>query len=352
MSSIGTQYDQFGLPIYSRVAPHMPQDGQPHDKFDLPVGTCAIPTEEEAKLDQLIAEMDADPLHGAIRIAVTPAQIAAAFEYETLDNDVPRMTTRLFGAVRMLGSFVEGGLALSLAVTPEPTMLTKIAAGGIGLYAADQYQTGFYEMWNGRYEGSYLSYGMASGARALGASKTMADGIGMASEMIVPIGAAAYLNALRLAAVKAGRFSLAIHEGVPGTAGGGHTLLKHVGKSADYLSDRWRDALRVLANNSNKPPAYAYSSFRSVAEAEKYISQGLRMAREDIQAWAKTAPANAKKGFNVDFGSEIVGWGVLGRDVSTATTTIMGRFTKIRIVIKKTPYNGKLMFILTCYPVL
>ena len=338
--ALSQMYDQFGLPL-----------PQAYDQFGLPVGSCEIPSADEQKWNQLVDEMDADPLHGALKIAVTPAQIAAAFEHETLDNDAPRMTTRLFGAVRMLGAFVEGSAAAALAAAPEPTMLTKVASVGVGLYAADQFATSLDEMWTGRYQGSNLSRGVAAGARALGANNTTADGIGIASEMIVPIGATAYLRALRLAAVKAGRFSIAIHEAPVPPGPGGHTILKHVGKDADYLVQRWRDALALFSRSPRRRPAYAYSSFRSVGEAEKFISQGLVKKRAEIEAWAKTAPVGAKKPFDVDFGAEIVGWGVAGRDVSTADKIVMARFTKIRIVIKKEPFNGKLMFILSCFPI-
>ena len=339
--ALAQTYDQFGLPTQTQP--------QTYDQFGLPVGSCDMPTAEDAKFAQLVAEMDADPNHGAIKIVVTPAQMAAVFEHETLDNDAPRMTTRLFGAVRMLGSFVEFGAAGALAAAPEPTLLTKAASVGVGLYATDQFVTAADEMWTGRYKGSLMSQGVAAGARALGANDSTAEGIGMVSEMIVPIGATAYLGAIRLAAVKAGRFSLAIHEGP--SPPGGHTIARHVAKHQDYLSDRWKAAFAKYLADPHKKPARAYTSFRSISEAEKFISQALRMKRAEIEAWAKTAPMGKTQGFVADFGTEIVGWGVRGRDVSDATRTIFGKFTKVRIVVKKEAYNGKLMFLLTCYPV-
>ena len=338
-------YDQFGLPI--GIGQTRPQT---YDQFGLPVGSCEIPTAEDVKLAQLIAEMAADPNHGAIKIVVTPAQMAAVFEHETLTNDEPRMTTRLFGAVRMLGSFVEGGAAVALAAAPEPTLVTKAASIGVAMYAADQFTTAAGEMWTGRYKGSLMSQGVAAGAKALGATDTTAETIGMASEMIVPVGAAAYLGAIRLAAVKAGRFSLALHEGP--SPPGGHTIARHVGKDRQFLESRLLKAVRVFEQNSNIKVPKSFSTFFSMEEAEKFISQALRAKRAEIEAWAKTAPAGKTQPFIVDFGNEVVGWGLLARGWTNDVPIIYRTFTKLRIVMKKETYNGMLYFILTCYPVL
>jgi len=102
------QYDQFGLPVFGG--------------FDLPVPEPAA----DPELDQAIAEILEGKIDGSIDIVMTPTQMAAVFEHETLENDQPRLTTRLLGGLRGLGCVLEGGTAIGLGLVPEPTFATKL----------------------------------------------------------------------------------------------------------------------------------------------------------------------------------------------------------------------------------
>lgn len=77
-----------------------------------------------------------------------------------------------------------------------------------------------------------------SAARELGADEDTALNIGMTVDIAVPLGFAAAIGAVRVAAIKAGRIKLIQHESVTGLKPGGHTLANHVGKlTVSYLPD-------------------------------------------------------------------------------------------------------------------
>ena len=207
-------------------------------------------------------------------------------------------------------------------------------------------------MWTGRNVKPFLNQGVTITARALGASPQTADNFGMASEIVVGLGLGGWAGALRLSAVRAGRISLIAHEAAPGTIRpGGHTISKHVAKDLPYLEERLLKAARIFAQNSNKKIPKTFSTFFSLEEAEKFISQALRAKRAEIEIWAKTAPAGMKKIIDFEFGTR-VGWGIFGRGWTPDVAVRFTELTKIQIVLKKETYNGMAYYILTCYPIL
>jgi len=321
------QYDIYGLPIL----------GTPN-AANLKSASCLA---DEADDERFLADLLAGKNPCAIDSILTPVQLAAVFEHETVDES-GSFAIRLLGAVRMMFAIGEIGGGLVLAGTPEPTLLTKVASAGVLAYSVDQFQTAWGEMETGIYRGSLLNNSAIAGARSLGASQQTAEGVGIVVEGVVPIGLTAYLNAVRLAAVRAGRINLAMHEKIPGQPGGGHTLEKHVFKDEAYLKGRVAHFRAQLAAD---PAAYvpdALTSFINRETAEIYISKALRRYRYEIEDWARTAAPN--KTFRRTYDAKTaIGFGIV---LKTEENMVM---TKVTIRIKKTPFNGMPYFLLTAF---
>ena len=99
----------------------------------------------------------------------------------------------------------------------------------------------------------------------------------MTVDIAVPFAVAGWVGAVRVASIRAGRISLVQHEAQTGSRLGGHTILKHVGKTEAQLR------ARLAAERDIK----AASSFTTLGQAERAISSGLRANAALIQAWAK-----------------------------------------------------------------
>ncbi|QND52569.1 hypothetical protein HB779_12145 [Phyllobacterium sp. 628] len=280
-------------------------------------------------------EDDADV---GITIILSAVQMAAVIERETIEQD-GTIGNRLIGGLRILGCVVEATGAAALFAAPEPTMVTKVGGGLLLAYAADQGSTGLRQVWTGRDERSLLSSGASSLARQMGASPSTADNVGMAAEIVVPLGTAALVGALRASAVRAGRISLAQHEAAAGSRLGGHTIDLHVGKTEGFLRQRIIDT----ATRRNAPAAI--SSFTDFATAETHISRALQVNKQIIANWATTASPGAKMVLNFNAGTTV------GRGVVRATGQYVP-MSGMRVVLKKETYNGLTHFILTAYPAL
>jgi hypothetical protein len=111
-------------------------------------------------------------------------------------------------------------------------------------------------------------------AQLLGVDKETAERIGD--------GVAGALVAARVAAIRAGRISLAAHE-----AQGGHTIARHVGRTETELRAR-------LASQKSIPAA---STFQTLAQAEHAVTKGLQANRVAIAQWARTVAPGAKQAF-------------------------------------------------------
>lgn len=142
----------------------------------------------------------------------------------------------------------------------------------------------------------------------------------------------AWLGAARLAAVRGGRIALAEHEAQAGSRVGGHTILKHVGKTEAELRARLAAELRVPAA----------STFTNLRVAEESISKVLQVESATIKAWAQGANPRRLE-LTRDLGKAI-GMGVVRR------TNQLVKMSKVRVVLKFETYNGMPYYILTAFP--
>ncbi|MQX37319.1 RNase A-like domain-containing protein [Roseospira navarrensis] len=271
-----------------------------------------------------------------LTIAVSAIQLAAILDGQTVDAGTS-LSNRLMGGLRMLGCALEGAAAIGLSIAPEPTLSTKVLAGVLGAAAADQCQTGVRQIWTGRDIRSLTDQGAARAAELLGASQGTARNIGLAAEILVPLGPALIAGAVRVGAVRAGRISLARHEARDGIIGGGHTIARHVGLTEQQLRQR------LAATASYRRPPSRVSTFSTLEIAEDAISRGLRANKPQIQEWSRRARPGDQAKFLFDVRNK-VGYGI-NRDGGEVL-----EMTKIRIVLKKEEYNGMQHFILTSFP--
>lgn len=271
-----------------------------------------------------------------VRIALSAAQLAAVLERETLEPD-GTLGNRLIGGLRLLGCAGEFTVAGALLLTPEPTMLTKVGGVGLALHASDQCATGASQIWTGRDTRSLTERTASRLARELGASPEVAGHVGMAVEILVPIGGAALAGAVRTGAIRAGRISLLRHEAAEGSRVGGHTIARHVGRTEAQLR------ARLLETATARRPLAMVSTFDDLATAERAISQALQVHKQRIFAWAQAAGRDNLV-IDLDVGRAV------GSGIRRATGQLE-RLSKIKIVLRKETYNGMPHFILTSYPI-
>ncbi|MDR1967945.1 MAG: hypothetical protein LBQ32_04515, partial [Burkholderiaceae bacterium] len=91
----------------------------------------------------------ADDDENGLQIVLSPVQLAAILEGETVDEQ-STVSNRLLGALTVVGGAIELVGSAGLLLTPEPTMVTK--AGGVVLAAhgSDTLSTGIQQVWTGR----------------------------------------------------------------------------------------------------------------------------------------------------------------------------------------------------------
>lgn len=262
-----------------------------------------------------------------LTLVLTPPQLAAVLANGTLEE--PSVSNRAWGSAAAIFGALEvfGGGALLLI--PEPTMLTKLSGGALGLHGMDTFQAGVRQAWTGRRTDTLTSDGTTTLAQLLGVDEDTAKRIGHGVDIVVPLFVAGALAAARIAAVRAGKISLAGHE-----AQGGHTIAKHVGQTEAQLR------ARLVA----QPKIPTASSFETLAQAERVVSGGLHANRTAIAQWAETAAPNAKRAFDWTASGKI-GHGVIR---ATGQLTPM---SKVRIVLQKKAFQGKLYYILTAFPI-
>lgn len=275
-----------------------------------------------------------DYIEKEMTVVLSAVQLAAIFAGETV-SETATITNRLLGAVRLIGGVVELIGAGALCSVPEPTLLSKAGCVIVGVHGADTFTTGFQQVRHGTPHLSLTERTASSAAKAFGADMDTAATVGLVVDIAVPISFAGVLSAFRIGSIRAGRIYLSAHEAQVGSGVGGHTIVKHVAKSEEYLRAR-------LARELTIPAA---GSFSTVDVAERAISKAVLAKAKDIQDWARTAtPSSRPKAFEYAVGSE-VGYGVV------RASNQMIQMTKIRIVFKFAVYNGMPYYILTSYPI-
>ena len=213
-------------------------------------------------------------------------------------------------------------------------MATKAGGVVLGAHGADSASSGFWQMWTGSEQKTLTEQGAAELARRLGADAATAGKIGVGVDIAVPLVVTLGIGAARLAAVRTGRIVLAEHEAMVGSRVGGHTILKHVGKTEAELR------ARLLAQRG-MPVA---STFKSLEVAEKTLYQAIRANAPAIEQWARYAAPGAKQAFYYTSRSGPVGQGVV-----RATNQFI-ELSRVRFVLKMEQYRGKLYYILTAFP--
>lgn len=267
-----------------------------------------------------------------LTIAISPVQLAAILSGQTINEGETR-TNRLWGGLTLIGGSLEMVGAAALLLAPEPTMATKVGGAALAVHGSDTVSTGFWQLWTGQPQRTLTDQAAAALARRLGADPATADKIGTGVDIAVPIVVTLGVGAARIAAVRYGRISLAEHEAAAGSRLGGHTILKHIGKTEPELR------ARLLAQRGIP----AASTFKSLEVAERTLYEAMRANRAAIEAWARTAAPGAKQAFFYT-AKESVGQGVV-----RATNTLV-QMNKVRFVLKMEQYNGKLFYILTAFP--
>jgi Bacterial CdiA-CT RNAse A domain len=267
-------------------------------------------------------------------VALTPVQLSLIFDGREVSSG-QMLTTRLWGGAKALFGVIELIGAGALLVAPDPTLLTKAGAVGLGGYGIDSLQSGARQLWSGQ-ETETLTYHAAVGtALGLGASEEAAEQIGRGFDIAVPVTLSLGLGALKIAAIRGGRVALIEHEALAGSKIGGHTILKHVAKTDAELFAR-------LAQTQKGGPKIV-STFASLEAAERAVYQTLRANRAQIAKWAHTASPGATQAFEL----QIAG---VGRGAVRSTGNVV-TLNAVRMVMKKEAYNGKLYYILTSFPI-
>ena len=194
-----------------------------------------------------------------LEIVLTPLQFAAILENDSIEES-SSWTNRFWGAATVVGGALEitGGAVLLL--TPEPTMITKLAGGTLTVHGADTTATGIMQVISGRTHTTLTSQAVTAAAEVLGADPQTAANVGFAVDIAVPL-IAGFAGAARAIAIRRGAVSLAAEE-----AAGGHTIARHVGRTEAQLRAR-------LAQQANIPAA---STFKTLQEAERAVAAALR----------------------------------------------------------------------------
>jgi hypothetical protein len=165
------------------------------------------------------------------------------------------------------------------------------------------------------------------------ADPQMADNIGLSRDIAVPFGLAGMIKAVRVSSITMGRIELMRHEATAANPRlGGHTILKHVGKTEAELRER----LRL------EPKRKVVSSFYSLQAAEFAISNVMRAEASRITAWARSTSNRTPLVLNRGVSGSI-GYGIVRK------TDQLVQMNEVVVVLKYERYNGMPYYILTAY---
>ena len=268
-----------------------------------------------------------DVIDDGMEIVLTPVQMAAIFENGTIESE-GTLGNRLWGGLSIIGGALEMVGAGAMLLTPEPTMVTKVGGGALGLHGLDTAGAGIRQVISGKSESTYTAEGAKAAAMALGADEKTAGQIGMGVDLGVPL-LLGLFGAVRVVAIRKGAISLAAEE-----AAGGHTILKHVGQTEVQLKAR-------LAAEYWVPTA---STFHTLQDAQTIVAQALRANKATIISWAKSAQVGDRTRVVFNAG-HVVGSGV------TRSSNALVHMTRVRVVLKKVATPDRVYFVLTAFPI-
>ncbi len=262
-----------------------------------------------------------------LKVVLTPIQLAAILQGEPIGAHEILMN-RLWGGAKIVAGASELIVGSTFLLTPEPTLLTKAAGGVLLVHGTDTFASGIREAWSGESNKTLTQQAGEQIAYGVGATPKQAERTGIVLDVAVPLLGAAATTAARITSIRAGRIALAEHEAL-----GGHTILKHVGKTEGELRTR------LLA----EPGLPAASSFSSLRTAESVISEALKAEGTSIRAWAATGQRGR---YRMIFpAGRSVGYGVV------RATDKLVEMHKVRCVLQATQQSGKLYFVLTAFPI-
>lgn len=269
-----------------------------------------------------------------LKIALSPVQMAAVLSDKSI-SEGETLSNRLYGGLGLAGGVVEMFGAGAMCVVPEPTMLTKAGCVFVGTHGLDTIQASVRQIWTGRQTDTDTFNSAVALAESLGADKKTAMHVGMTVDLAISMGFAFAVGAVRVAAIRSGRISLAEHEALAGRTPGSHTLERHVGKSPDEL----------LARLARRPGLDETSSFKNIAEAEKLISKVLRDNKNQIQILVKNIPPNlpGRMSFKRKFAHQT------GIMMQRNSSTVVNCYS-VRVSLEFRHYNGQPYFVLTAFP--
>ena len=267
-----------------------------------------------------------------ISVVLSPTQLTAILSGVTLGPD-ETSANRMWGGLKLVAGSLEMVGAAALLVAPEPTMVTKVSGWGLAAHGSDTLSAGLWQVWTGKQQRTLTEQSAAELALRLGADSATAQGVGTAVDIAVPFALSAAVGAARIISVRFGRLSLLEHEAEAGARVGGHTILKHVGKTEAELRAR-------LAAEPNTRTA---STFKTLAIAERTLYQAVKANRSAIEGWAIRARPGDKQAFFYT-AKDVVGY-TLNRAHPTWQEA-----RRIRFVLKMESYKGKLYYILTAFP--
>lgn len=269
-----------------------------------------------------------------IVIAMSPVQMAAALSDKSV-SEGETLSNRLYGGLGLAGGVAEMFGAGAMCIIPEPTMLTKAGCIIVGTHSLDTIQAALRQVWSGRSVATDTYNSAVAMAQSLGADQKTAMKVGLTVDAAIPLGFAAAMGAVRVAAVRSGQLRLAMHESMSGAAGGGHTVERHIGKTAEEL----------FARLERRPSLPATSSFGSIRDAENFTSKVLSDNRARIQMWIKHVPPGMKAKMELE--------GVFARQTGILVRRGVSQVIpcyRVRIVLRFEQWNGKPYFVLTAFP--
>jgi hypothetical protein len=262
-----------------------------------------------------------------LRIVLTPVQLAAVLQRASIRQN-EEIRNRIGGATVLLGGALELAGSAVLLLAPDPTLATKVGGWIFAVHGSDTAATGLRQIWTGQPQTTLTAGAVGAMAQTFGASPRQASMIGSIADTIVPLLVATGIGAARVLAVRVGTIDLAAEE-----AAGGHTIARHVAKTEAELASRLAD----------QPKIAAASSFRSLEEAETFISRAIQQNLAGVRTWARSAPIGGRYVILQDMDSTV------GYSLARGSQSLRD-VTRLRVVLEKIAIKGKLYFVLTSYP--